>query len=276
MPNAVSWSMVQMTDLHLVDEGLLAMGAVDTAALLERAVKTVCSLTPQPDLVVVSGDLVDDGGRSGYLRLAGLLSPIEAPVVLLPGNHDHLDTMRGAFPDALAGPMVPTGQSNTSGLADVVIDGAVTFVGLDSSRAPDPGGRLAPAQLEWLDEVLASRPDHPAVVTLHHPPFATGIQGMDGMALDEADAALLAEVIARHPHVERICCGHVHRAIVRRWAGTVAAVSPGVAQSVALDMQDGPLCWTLEPPALTLLIWSPAVGLVSHLVPTGEFPATLY
>ena len=268
--------MVQMTDLHLVEVGQLAMGVVDTAALLERAVATVCSLTPRPDLVMVTGDLVDDGGRAGYERLADMLAPIVAPVVLLPGNHDHLGNMRRAFPDAETGPMVPTGQSNECGLADVVVDGAVTVVGLDSSRAPDPGGRLEPAQLEWLDEVLASRSDRPAVVTMHHPPFATGIQGMDAMALDGTDAARLAEVSARHPHVERICCGHVHRAISRRWAGTVAAVSPGVAQSVALDVQDGPLSWALEPAALTLLIWSPEVGLVSHLVPTGEFPATLY
>ena len=272
----LSWSMVQLTDFHLVEAGRLAMDVVDTGSFLQRAVATICSLSPSPDLVVATGDLVDDGRQPGYERLAELLSPIRCPIVLLPGNHDDLDTMRDAFATPGPGPLVPNGTSNTSGLADMVIDGAVTVVALDCSRAPDPGGRLDATQLDWLDSVLTSRSDRPAVVTMHHPPFATGIRGMDAMALDSEDANRLAEVIARHPQVERICCGHVHRAVTRRWAGTIAAVSPGVAQSVAFDLQDGPLSWALEPPAVTLLIWSPDLGLVSHQVPIGDFPPTAY
>ena len=268
--------MVQLTDVHLVEAGRLTMDVVDTGSFLQRAVATICSLSPSPDLVVATGDLVDDGSRPGYERLAELLSPIHCPIVLLPGNHDDLDTMRQAFASSGPGPIVPNGRSNTSGLADMVIDGAVTVVALDSSRSPDPGGRLNTAQLEWLDSVLASRSDRPAVVAMHHPPFATGIGGMDVMALDSEDANRLSEVIARHPNVERVCCGHVHRAVTRRWAGTIAAVSPGVAQSVAFDLQDGPLSWALEPPAVTLLIWSPNLGLVSHQVPIGDFPPTPY
>jgi UDP-2,3-diacylglucosamine pyrophosphatase LpxH len=43
-------------------------------------------------------------------------------------------------------------------------------------------------------------------------------------------------VLRRHPHVEGVVCGHIHRTIVRRFAGTVATVCPSTAHQVALDL----------------------------------------
>ena len=66
--------------------------------------------------------------------------------------------------------------------------------------------------------------------------------------------------------VERVLCGHVHRPITRRFAGTVAVACPGTAHQVALDLRHpGGLAIVREPPACMLHIWSEATGLVSHL-----------
>ena len=59
---------------------------------------------------------------------------------------------------------------------------------------------------------------------MHHPPFVVGLPAMDAMGLDGKEA--FADVIRGHPQVERIVCGHVHRAITRRFAGTVASSCP--------------------------------------------------
>lgn len=45
--------------LHIKAPGELAYGKVDTAAALTRCVAALNALTPRPDLVVISGDLVD-------------------------------------------------------------------------------------------------------------------------------------------------------------------------------------------------------------------------
>ena len=82
----------------------------------------------------------------------------------------------------------------------------------------------------------------------------------------------LADVVARHPQVERVVCGHLHRTISCRFAGTVATTVPSVAHAVAFDVRVGdPPRWTLETPAITLYLWRPDLGLVSHQVAIGPF-----
>jgi 3',5'-cyclic AMP phosphodiesterase CpdA len=59
---------------------------------------------------------------------------------------------------------------------------------------------------------------------MRHPPFATGIAHMDRYGL--RDIAAFAEIVSRNRQIERILCGHLHRAIDRRFAGTVAGTAP--------------------------------------------------
>jgi 3',5'-cyclic AMP phosphodiesterase CpdA len=97
---------------------------------------------------------------------------------------------------------------------------------------------------------------------------------MDAMGLHAPDAEAFGDVVARHPQVERVVCGHLHRAITKRWRGTVTMTVPSSCHAVALDFDpDGPPAWTLEPPMVTVHRWTPADGLVTHLRPIGNHPS---
>jgi len=253
--------LAQLSDPHIVEPGELLLGDIDTATFLRRAIEHVNGLEPQPDLVLLTGDLVNEGRPEEYAHLRELLSALRAPFHLVPGNHDLTATLRAAFPDHVHG---------DAGRADGVIDGPLRVVTLDSSRFPEPGGSLEPDQLEWLDRALGAAPDQPTVVAVHHPPFATGIAHMDTMALDAASAGGLAAVIARHPQVERVLSGHLHRHIVRRFSGSIAMTAPSTAHAVQLDLGGGRAAWNHEPPALLLHLWTPAGGVVTHLEVIGD------
>jgi 3',5'-cyclic-AMP phosphodiesterase len=258
----------QISDFHIVEEGRLLLDAIDTAAYLRAAVDHLNHLHPAPDVVIATGDLVNDGASAQYAHLRRLLAPLRAPLRLVPGNHDERRALRTTFPDHA--------ELGTDGFVDYVVEGPVRVVVLDSTRFPEPGGRLAPEQLEWLDRTLAAAPAAPTIVAVHHPPFLTGIDHMDAMGFDAEDASALGAVIGRHPQVERVQSGHLHRTITTRWHGTAAATAPGVAHAVALDLEGGPAAWSREPPACVLHWWTPATGLVSHVQPIGTYPATRY
>jgi len=68
-------------------------------------------------------------------------------------------------------------------------------------------------------------------------------------------------------------CGHHHRPITVRWAGTIGSVAPSTAHQVTLDLvaDDSPSTFTMEPPGFHLHLWSPEAGLVTHGVAIGHY-----
>lgn len=256
----------QITDLHVAAAGSPFDLRWKTGDALARAVEHLLRLAPRPDVVVCTGDLVNEGAPDEYAHLLARLAPLPMPWFALPGNHDHRDHLRAALADR--GYLPPSGP-----LLYAVDAGPLRLVALDTTVPGRPGGHLGAEQLAWLDARLAERAAQPTLVLMHHPPFATGIAAMDAMGLDDADD--LARVIARHPQVERILCGHLHRPIVRRFAGTIASTCPSTGAQVALDLRPGaPLAVVEnEPAACYLHYWnadssadsSERYGLVSHM-----------
>jgi DNA-binding LacI/PurR family transcriptional regulator len=72
-------------------DGTRAGGTAAMTRLLDRS--------PQPDAVLVTGDLTDDGDPRSYARVRELLAPLAVPVHPIPGNHDDRDALREAFAD---------------------------------------------------------------------------------------------------------------------------------------------------------------------------------
>ena len=105
---------------------------------------------------------------------------------------------------------------------------------------------------------------------MHHPPFLTGIQHMDELAVD--NGADVGRVIARHPQVERVLC-YAQAAIQIRWHGTIAMTAPSTAHQIALDLRPGgPVAFVMEPPAFLMHVWTEATGLVTHTCYVGDYP----
>jgi len=256
--------LAQISDLHFLPKGTLAFGRVDTAGCLERAIDHLNALTPAAAAVLITGDLTNDGDAPVWAELMRRLGRLRAPVLLaVPGNHDDRELMRAA--------LAPLGYLPADGPLRFAVElGPLHLIGLDSLIPGQPGGRLGPDQLAWLDEQLGRAPERPTLVALHHPPFRTGIDHMDAMMLEDGQA--LAAVVGRHSQVLRVLCGHVHRSIQCRFAGTLGQIGPGVAHAVQLTLAGAPSRWVLEPPAVLLHEWRDALGLVSHLDFIGEFP----
>ena len=54
----------QISDLHIKAHGRLSYKQVDTHAALLQVIDTLNTLQPRPDAVVITGDLVDFGGKA--------------------------------------------------------------------------------------------------------------------------------------------------------------------------------------------------------------------
>ncbi|HEX7683966.1 MAG TPA: phosphodiesterase [Trinickia sp.] len=265
--------LAQISDLHVKRPGALAYRRVDTSAHLARCIARLNALEPKLDAVVVTGDLVDSGSLAEYESLKTLLSPLTMPVYLLVGNHDDRAALRQVFGD----------HAYLHGSAEFVhyaVDvGPLRLIALDSQMPQQSAGHLCDARLAWLETQLAQALGKPVMLALHHPPFVSGIGHMDRQRLDPESAQRLAAIVSRYPNVERVVCGHVHRPIFTRFAGTIASAVPAPAHQVALDLRENaPSAFRLEPPAFALHRYDPETGVVTHhaYVDEGAGPYPFY
>ncbi len=98
----------------------------------------------------------------------------------------------------------------------------------------------------------------------------TGIPYMDKYGCLESGR--LATVVERFSNVEIVLCGHVHRPMVRRWAGTVACACPSTTTEIALQLNPlaSPQSY-VGPRACMLHLFREEDGLVSHSSQIGKF-----
>jgi len=255
--------LAQISDLHVVRKGELAYGRVDTAAMLRDAIEHLNRLDPQPDVVLITGDLADRGDPVAYAHLREILADLRAPFYAIPGNHDRVAAFRAAFADQRYLP------ASSESILYTVDDRPLRIVALDSVVEGRTRGNVCDERLAWLDRTLSARPDAPTLVIMHHAPFITGLVHIDEVGMDRADA--LEAVIERHPQVQRVLCGHVHRATQIRFGGTIASSCPSTAHQAALDLRsDGLDSFTLEPPGFQLHRWT-GRSLFTYTLNIGRF-----
>ncbi len=253
----------QFSDLHVMAAGRNGFG-VDAAAGLERCIAHLAGLDTPPDLLVASGDLVDAGTPAEYARLRELLSRVRVPLCLMPGNHDRRAPLRQAFADHA---YLVQGGRNEEGRIHYYRDvRGLRIIALDSVIEGRDDGDLDEAQLHWLNALLDEQPQQAALVFLHHPPVATGFSRMDRIAVATESAERLGGIIAGHPQVRAVLCGHVHRSAQAAWHGTLVSVCPSTAFQARLRLGPGRFeAAPDEPPAYQLHHWDGA-ALVTHTV----------
>lgn len=222
----------QLTDMHVLardDVGTEVF--VDNNARLVDAIESFNGETTPVDVVVGTGDLTNDGHPAQYEALGAMLAALTVPFLALPGNHDDRDLVRGTFPRT---PWIDA--EHASWVTQVA---GVRLVGLDTTTPGEHGGTVDEERCTWLDGVLSEPFEGSTLLSMHHPPYASGIWWMDSYGFPGIE--MLEAVLIAHP-VDRILCGHLHRPMMSTFAGTPAQVAMSTVQHVELDLRsDAPV-----------------------------------
>lgn len=183
---------LQLSDLHL----RAAPGPVegrDPDLRLRAVLEAYRAAGSNADLILLTGDLADDGSEAACRRLAAALEPLATPVLAVPGNHDTARAVRDTFgaAEAQAGPW--------------------RILGVESARPDQIHGTLdVPDVLRRLDALGPG----PTLIAMHHPPLtATRHPWFRCEGAEELLAAL-----ADRPRVKAIAAGHLHEAFELRSA----------------------------------------------------------
>lgn len=188
----------------------------------------------KPAGLILNGDCVHVGGRDEYAQLAAKFELFaDTPIHVTMGNHDQRDDFSQAFREHAGGERALLENRHVS----IVKSRHANFVLLDSltmdkPRNPVKGpGILGKEQLGWLESVLDSEADKPAIVVMHHniDPSAEYEKqsGRKELVLQSAgpvqkitgleDTDRLLDLLQGKSQVKAVVTGHRHQYRIFKW-----------------------------------------------------------
>ncbi|MBK8970630.1 MAG: 3',5'-cyclic-AMP phosphodiesterase [Hahellaceae bacterium] len=207
-----SIKVVQITDCHLRAEAHGALLGMKTLESLDAVLELVEREQESPDLVLLTGDLAQDGSEGAYQTLRARMGKrFDCPVIWFMGNHDNASAMQSA-------------AQGTDCLRKSLTLGDWHIICLDSSVPGKVHGKLEAAELAFLDAELQTHADKHVMVVFHHHPVAIGSAWMDSIGLRNGPDFL--SVIDRFSHVRLVLWGHVHQAFDSSYNGVRLLASP--------------------------------------------------
>ncbi|MEM9156759.1 MAG: phosphodiesterase [Cyanobacteria bacterium P01_F01_bin.33] len=264
---------VQITDCHLFANPKRRLLGVETEMTFQSTLTKVRTLNPFPDVVLLTGDLSQDGSVLSYARLRHHLRVLPTDIYWLAGNHDRLSAMQeelGSHPD-LDAEMAPTQNGSISALEaeraprhrlhsdDVFTRQNWTFILLNSQIPGKDSGYLNADTLAFLETELerAAARQHHVTISLHHPPFSMHSEWLDTSTL--RNASRLFAVLDRFTHVRVVLFGHVHQEFCTERRGVTYMSCPSTC--IQFKPRSSEFALDLVPPAFRQL-WFHADGRV--------------
>ena len=178
---------VQLSDIHV--------GSQFREDVFETVIQEVNSL--QPDSVIITGDLTNEGLKEQYEKCKALISKINVDnIIAISGNHDYRNTgylhFKKYFP-----------FQTINELSDDVI-----LVTLGTARPDRDDGEVGYRQTLWLERTMKKFQDKTTILAMHHHLIGIPDTGADKLTIIDAGDVLRATLDS---DVDLVLCGHKHR-----------------------------------------------------------------
>lgn len=169
-----------------------------------------------PDVVVVTGDLTNEGLVKEYEKCKKLLAKLDTKkIITISGNHDYRNTGYLLFKK-----FFPFETVNE-------LSNEIVLVTLGTARPDRNEGEVGYRQNLWLERTMQKYRDKVKILAMHHHLIAIPDTGSDQQTVVDAGDVLRTILDS---NVDLVLCGHEHRP----WAwnfGKLMVVNAGTATS---------------------------------------------
>lgn len=195
----------------------------------ERTVADINALDPVPDVVVHTGDVVQNGRPEEYAEAARIMGGVRAPIYALVGNKDDRANFRAAF--GAHGYLA----ADRDFVQYAVERFPVRLIAADTLNTASNKGDFCVARAERLVEMIDAERSRPIAVFAHHPPFEVQV-GPDPLNFETWEMMeRLSQALQHSGRVAAVFSGHVHRGTT----GHVGSIPASVAPCIATTLRKG-------------------------------------
>lgn len=191
--------LLHITDTHLYGEAGQTLKGIDTRQSFAAVAAAAMEKFPEPDAVVLGGDLAQDESEAAYKVVARQFIDWHVHVHAITGNHDDQDLM-----ERVLNPTVRfTPELGTLDL------GAWRVLLLNTQKKGSIGGEISPALFRAVKAEVAASADKHLLLVTHHHPFPVDSHWLDMIGVSNGD--MLTELAMHHDNIRGLLFGHVHQ-----------------------------------------------------------------
>lgn len=223
----MAFRIAQLSDLHLSGNFKTTNHSEQDPSIRQFLACLGLALSYQPNFLLLTGDLVNNGDKDGYAWLFDTLTQTKLPFVCLAGNHDVTLEIGHELPYEQRQFFPLDKDERLVSHARFDLPNNFQLVCLDSAVSGKEFGRLSPESLAWLDDTLHTH-QRPTIIALHHPPITIGSAWIDALRLQNGDE--LFAILQNHPHAHTVLTGHVHQAHTLHHAHVQILTAPAVSR----------------------------------------------
>jgi len=178
---------VQLSDIHV--------GAQFREAVFDQVIEELNLL--KPDVVIITGDLTNEGLKEQYEKCKTLVSKINVDrIIAISGNHDYRNTgylhFKKYFP-----------FQTINELSDDVV-----LITIGTARPDRDEGEVGHRQTLWLERTMKKYKERIKILAMHHHLIGIPDTGSDRLTIIDAGDVLRATLDS---DVDLVLCGHKHR-----------------------------------------------------------------
>lgn len=215
-------NVLQLTDLHLYSDINKTIAGRNCQLNFEHCLAQALSEDIRCDLILLTGDLVNEVDHAIYERIFNKLSATNTPFACIAGNHDVTDelyTDRPFFERKLvaqaADPRLLTQHCIKTNDWQILL--------VDSSIPGKVKGKLPKQTKSWLIQHLSAN-ENATVLVLHHHLMPVHSKWIDAHMAEGAED--IWQLLQQFKQVKAVVSGHVHQAFHSQYEGIDFYTSP--------------------------------------------------
>ncbi|MDA9734632.1 metallophosphoesterase [SAR116 cluster bacterium] len=227
-------SIAQISDTHLLCPSKASETDIVKQRIenLKRCVDSINNLDPQPDIVIHTGDVTQNGKVEEYKIADTILKKLKQRIFFTPGNRDNKPNLRKIFTQSLS-----EKTDKEFYIYSIEFKG-FKLISMDSFCCNSNKGELTSSKIKLLSNELFQSRRLPTAIFMHHPPYNVSDNKFERIEyVDIEEVKKFHYFLKNKSNIVALFCGHIHKNFESNIGHIKTFTMPSIATDLSWDKE---------------------------------------